>query len=773
MFPRRLFVAMLLLCLAPDEARAQQFDYGSVRLLQTGEKSGALFFELHSPWKISWRKNRVNVFPTELRWRANTSSLLWPFPKAFDLFGVRSYGYEGRTALPFTTRAPILQGEPVDVRFAACAQVCLPIETTLTVELPTEQERLVVASHLQQVPREGGREGKQTTELQLTYLPINSSDDRLASEEGKQGQQGEQSVLLQGRLSSGLSSGQTNGQTNEQSWRNPRLIVERAATEQGGLFEVTSLKGSRNLRFEAAGTLPRDAGQSSVRVTLVADNLSPLTLLATPRLAPSPYGFSRTQATTSLPLSVSFSLLGLLSLAFLGGLVLNAMPCVFPVFAVKIASLARADAQDRKERQRRKTASNTSSRLQSSKLQRALLANALGMMLAFLLLASVLVLAKSGGEKLGWGFQFHWPVFSGSLAALLLLLACDGWRIAALPFPAYSETFSSEAEASPTRAKEWSSECATGVLLTWLATPCAAPVLGSALSAAVVQQPPVVFLMFAFMGAGMAAPLLLAAAYPQRVAKLLPPPGAWSEALRKTLAVAIFAASLWLFAVFAKQLSFTAACILAATTLLVVFVLRKKQQTSARKSPQPLSPAKPQARHASLRPSFASARALPLVLLLTSPVLVAVLLSLAKPPLQEATSLSPRWQSLGWQPFAPERIPDLLASEHLVVVNVTADWCLSCKVLEQRVYKTAAVRERLEQLHPLTLMRADWTSHDARIATFMREHRRYAIPFTALFASEDEVLILPELYGKQTFLDALAYAESVRYRQTHDRANKP
>ena len=537
---------------------------------------------------------------------------------------------------------------------------------------------------------------------------------------------------------------------------------------------MTSLKGSCNLRFEAEGRLPLDAQGSSVRITLAADNLPPLTLLATPQLARSPYESSEQAARSLLPTSAS--MLGLLALAFLGGLVLNAMPCVFPVLAVKIASLARADAQDHKERQRRKTANKTSSRL-----QRALLANALGMMLAFLVLASVLVLAKSGGEKLGWGFQFHWPVFSGSLAALLLLLACDGWRIVALPFPAYNEKPSFETEEKTSRSKEWSSECITGMLMTWLATPCAAPILGSALSTAIVQRAPVVFLMFALMGAGMAAPLLLAALYPKKVAKILPPPGAWSETLRKTLALAVGAASLWLFSIFAKQLSLTAACILAAATLFVVLALRKRQQANARSASHPKYRTKHRAKYRSL----ASARlALPLVLLLASPVFVAVLLSwfpheglLPKKPtrqslIEESSKESYRESYLGWQPFAPERISDLLAAENLVVVNVTADWCLSCKVIEQRVYKSAAVRERLKQFQPLVLMHADWTSYDARIGSFMRAHQRYAIPFTALFAPAGEVLLLPELYGKQTFLDALAYADTLRYRQTHFEANE-
>ena len=730
-------------------AQAQQFDYGSVRLLQTGERRGALLFALNSPWKTSWRKNTVNVFPTELRWRANTSSISWPFPQTFEIFGVRSYGYEGRTALPFTTRVPIEQGEEVELRFAACAQVCLPIETTLRVEQASEQERILIANALQQVPQEETQESTQLSGLQLAYLPVDSPDEFGAGE----GQAEEQSVLLQGRFSSKKTHDKT------QSLRNPHLIVERAGMEQGGLFEVISLKASGDLRFKAEGRLPRDAQRTLVRVSLTADNMLPLTLLAAPRLAPSPYESSEQALSALLPSSAS--MLGLLLLAFLGGLVLNAMPCVFPVFAIKIAALARADAADRSERQQRKkqhkSAKTTSTRKTASRLQSALLANALGMMLAFLLLASVLVVAKSGGEKLGWGFQFHWPVFSGSLAALLLLLACDGWRIVALPFPAYREKVRSEEEGEGknnsiiSRRKEWSSECATGMLLTWLATPCAAPVLGSALSAAIVQRAPVVFLMFALMGVGMATPLLLAAAFPHRVAKILPPPGAWSEGLRKVLAVAIFAASLWLFSIFAKQLSLTAAVIVAVVTLFVVLILRRRQGGGDLPS----------------RRSFSSAR---LALLLVSPIFAAVLLSLLPAENVLRRQSTDRAASrdatfLPWRAFEPERIPALLEANNLVVVNVTADWCLSCKVVEQRVFRTDIVGERLEQLRPFVLMRADWTSYDAGIASFMREHRRYAIPFTALFVSDGEVLLLPELYGKRVFLDALAYADTLRYRR--------
>ena len=779
------FFFCLALCLAIAPARAQPFDYGSVRLLQTGASSGALFFELNSPWKISWRKNTVNVFPTEIRWRSNASSFLWPFPQSFDLFGVQSYGYEGLAALPFTTRAAFDVGEQVEVRFAVCAQVCLPVETSLTTETASEQERRIIAAAREQVPQktrqetkresaqESGQAEAQEQKIQLAYLPLGAR--------AQEGAQEGQSVLLQGSIPIG-----------QESLQNPRLIVEQTTSKQGGLFKVISLEESRDqespnqesrdIRFEAEGTLPQKGQQSPLRLTLVADNLLPVVLQATPELAPSPYAFADA-STTSPP--VSASLLGLLSLAFLAGLVLNAMPCVFPVLAVKISSLARADSADHATSRSDKT-----TRPSSGRLQRALFANALGMMLAFLILACVLVLAKSSGEKLGWGFQFHWPVFSGTLAALLLLLACDGWRVAPLPFPAYHEQAKHNRPKNITRRQEWSSECTTGLLLTWLATPCAAPVLGSALSVAIVQQTPVLFLMFAFMGAGMAAPLLLAALFPRQVARILPRPGAWAEVLRKTLATAIFVASLWLFSIFAKQLSLLAACILAATTLLVVLALRKREQARLLRSvPRHEQPSHLQTsrhrvslhrffRHRFFRHRFfAPAR---LALLLTSPVLIALVLNwlvregvlpsplstFASSTTSSSSSSSSFSSSWSWQTFAPERIPALLANERLVVVNVTADWCLSCKVIDQRVYKTAAVRARLERSPHVVLMRADWTSHDARIADFMRQHQRYAIPFTALFAPAGEVLLLPELYGQQTFLDALAYAETLRAQKS-------
>ena len=257
--------------------------------------------------------------------------------------------------------------------------------------------------------------------------------------------------------------------------------------------------------------------------------------------------------------------------------------------------------------------------------------------------------------------------------------------------------------------------------------------------------------------------------------------------MRKVLAAAIFVASLWLFSIFAKQLSLTAAGILAVATLLVVLVLRKRQQTQTLNRNPGSNPRSPPGSNPGQIRFLARAIAKPLViplvlpLILASPILVAVLLNLLprEGVLRQATP-SPsfgeqdsRWQDSRWQAFAPERIPELLASEQIVIVNVTADWCLSCKVLEQRVYKTAAVRERLEQSRRLVLMRADWTSADARISAFMREHQQNAIPLTVLFAPAGEVLLLPELYGKQTFLDALAYTETLRARNTHNKASNP
>ena len=122
MSSRRLFVAMLLLCLAPVSARAQQFDYGSVRLLQTGERSGALFFSLNPSWKISWRKNTVNVFPTELSWRSNASSFLWPFPQTFSA-AFRQYQHESQQQESEHHAERVCQQG--SLQLAACLVCCL------------------------------------------------------------------------------------------------------------------------------------------------------------------------------------------------------------------------------------------------------------------------------------------------------------------------------------------------------------------------------------------------------------------------------------------------------------------------------------------------------------------------------------------------------------------------------------------------------------------------------------------------------------------------
>ncbi len=401
-------------------------------------------------------------------------------------------------------------------------------------------------------------------------------------------------------------------------------------------------------------------------------------------------------------------LLSILAVALLGGLILNVMPCVLPVLSLKLLSVASQAGGER------------------GRVRIGLLVTALGVLMSFALIAAMLIGLKATGAAVGWGMQFQWPWFIAGMAALTTLFAASlwGWLPIALPRLVY------DAAAMRQDRRPYADAFLTGAFATLLATPCSAPFVGTAIGFALSRGPREIAIVFLAMGLGFAAPYLVVAAFP-RLVRLLPRPGHWMIRLCGVLGLALAGTAVWLLFVLA-ELSGVRVAVWTGIGLLIVLLLLLLK--SRRGVPAALA-----------RLASAGAAAV-LAVAVVWPAFAVV----DRPVPVRAAGL--------WRPFDPAEIHRLVGEGKTVFVDVTAAWCLTCKVNEAAVLDREPVAARLSGAG-IVAMRADWTRPDPAVAAYLQSFGRYGIPFNAVYGpGRPEGEKLPELLTTEAVTRALDHA---------------
>jgi suppressor for copper-sensitivity B len=405
--------------------------------------------------------------------------------------------------------------------------------------------------------------------------------------------------------------------------------------------------------------------------------------------------------------SLGWELAGILGLALLGGLILNLMPCVLPVLSLKLLSVVGHGGGER------------------AAVRLSFLASSGGIVFSFLVLAAVAVGLKWAGLAIGWGIQFQQPAFLTAMVLIVTLFAYNLWGLFEIRLPGWLADTLTHHEGTHSLGGHF----LTGAFATLLATPCTAPFLGTAVGFAFVRGPVEIFAVFTALGLGLALPYLLVAAVPG-LATHLPRPGHWMVTLRRALGVALALAALWLLTVLAVQVSIAAAYALAALVvgLGVALVLARAGGR--------------------MRAAALASVALMAVAAFAIPARFA---DRAQAPVASVPDGV-------WQSFERDRIPELVAAGEVVLVDVTAEWCLTCKVNKVLVLDQGEVARRLAQGEVVGL-RADWTVPDDEIAAYLAAFGRYGIPFNAVYGpGAPQGIALPELLTEGAVLAAFARA---------------
>jgi thiol:disulfide interchange protein DsbD len=385
----------------------------------------------------------------------------------------------------------------------------------------------------------------------------------------------------------------------------------------------------------------------------------------------------------------------ILIFAMAGGLILNLMPCVFPVLSIKVLSFTQ-QFQTKGERQRHG------------------LAYTAGVVLSFVAIAAVMITLRAGGEAIGWGFQLQSPSFVVFLVYLFALLG--------LSLSGYVQLFSGlmSVGQSTSANNHLRSSFMTGILATTVASPCTAPFMGPALGFAIAQTNTVALLVFAFLGLGMALPFVILTLIPSLTEKL-PKPGQWMEALKQFLAFPLYLTSVWLLWVVGRQTGVDIVIAICVGLILMVMALWVWQLASRSRS------------------TF-------LLKILAAGIFV---LAILYPSVKLQHNEPARWQE-----YSAQRLSELRQNGEAVFINLTADWCITCLVNE-RVAMGDSFYQALQD-NNITYLKGDWTHKDPEITQLLNQYNRNGVPLYLVFPKgPGSAEILPQLLSKNSLIKAL------------------
>lgn len=624
-----------------------------------------------SKWHTYWKSTGDTGLPTRIQWSLpqgwNASEILWPTPAVFKIGDLVNYGYGDEVLLPVRISVPAsakvgsVQDIKAEVSWLMCADQCVPGKASLTLAVQvadkdggaTKASTLFEASHTAMPSPLSDASGvfdPKTHAVRVTFKSTEPFHHFYVFAEG------DDSVVYGASQSVSRSADKisvTLQGTDEL----------KAGSQFSGVFAADG--GPRKGGWAGSFSVPLESG------TVAAPTVSDDTL----------------QTGLSSWLAVA--------MAFIGGLILNVMPCVFPVLSLKILSLV----QDR----------------QRINLPLHGVVFTLGVLLTMLVLAGVLIAVKSAGISVGWGFQLQSPIFVASLAVIFAAISVNllGWF-----------EFSGVRVSGGSYSNSLLNCFATGVLAVVAASPCTAPFMGAALGYALTASIRESIFVFLALGLGMSLPWLVLSLFPVLTA-WMPKPGAWMNVFRKLMAIPMLLTMIWLLWVLSQQVSFTALVlyIAAVISLCVCLFLYGKLQFS-------LLTAK-----------------LPIVLSAACAVLLfaAASSSLFRQP-DAAVQAADAW--------SPQAVENALEAGKPVFVDFTASWCVTCQANKIAVLDREDIREAFKQ-HGVVFLVADWTNQNPDITQALESFGRSGVPLYILYSPDGKTTVLPELLTKNIVIGAL------------------
>ena len=668
----------------------------------------ALRLQLDEGWHSYWKNPGDSGQPISIDWSLpdgfEAGGLHWPYPQTIASTGLTTYAYKDEVFLlaDITPPEDLSPGTSVTLsgsaRWLVCADICLPAQADVQLSLPVRASPAgpsevadAIAETRTRLPKDLNAWSVEAARSSGSYaLALTPPADHRPDLEGAYFYPSEKQVLDHAAPQPLTRHGDTYVMALQQS----SYASETADRLRGVLVAPDGASWEKGASTRALQVdVPVDSSLSIGPVSAPADDAS--------------------GASLSLPWALLF--------AFGGGLLLNLMPCVFPILSVKILGFARQAGGD------------------ASVMRRHGALFGAGVLVSMWILAGALLGLRAAGSQVGWGFQLQSPTFIALMALLFVGIGLN--LLGAFEVGNRVMTWGGRVQsASPSDGN--TGAFLTGVLATVVATPCTAPFMGAALGVALTLSPAGALAIFSALGAGMATPyvaLSLAPAWLDR----LPDPGAWMETLKQFFAFPMFATAVWLVWVFGQQTGNGGVALLLFGMLLLGMAAWIVHRWSA---PQ-LSDR-----------GFALSRGLAAVMV-AGAIGVSVLGAGSAPAPSPATAAPARAaadaETTRWQPYAPETVERLRASGQPVFIDFTAAWCLTCQVNERSVLSTTAVREAFAERN-VAMVKADWTNRDPAITEALESLGRSGVPVYALYPGDGSgPRLLPEVLTQDIVLNAL------------------
>jgi thiol:disulfide interchange protein len=672
-------------------------------------------FTLEPGWHIYWKNPGDSGLPPRFSWSSNSDSVavrdpLWPYPQRLVTGPLVNYGY-GDVLIPFPASvSSTANGSSVTVSLAlewlVCKDECLPGEGTLRLSLP--------------LTTKSGYPSKDSKLFERAYERVPKQLDRVSIAVEEQPEH--LTIAL-------IPIEQRQFPHDLVFFPEDRRIIANASpqeiTRDGDVLRITLARDPSNTEpvDRIRGVLVSSQGWS-------ADSTKKAVAIDTNPGAPEPSsaqtagGAGSPQSTLNNSAGATGFFAALL-FAFIGGAILNLMPCVFPVLSIKIVSFLEHSQHDVRLTRRHG------------------LAFAGGVLVSFWVLAALITSVRVGGEQLGWGFQLQSPTFVASM--IVVFLALGLLFLTQLTIGQALQSFAGKWRLSTTHLGSFFS----GVLATAVATPCTAPFMSTALAATLTLPAALTFLVFTALGCGMSAPYVLLS-YNPSLLRFLPRPGEWMESFKQLMAFPLFATVVWLTRVFARQMGFEPPGLTVVIDLLWGLLAIGFAFWILIRAPHIQSDSRRRA-----------VRVIALGLLLVG--VYTAIPSAHEVDESRARACAPSGEvapftdahGLLWESYSEDRLTKILAQGRPVFLDFTAEWCITCQVNERVVFSSREVRELLVRKN-VTLMRGDWTSKNPAITSALRRFGRSGVPLNVLLTSPTAApLVLPNILTPGIVQDAL------------------
>lgn len=683
-----LLLFLFMIAAFPVLAQTSQNDepehYVSVRALsdQSTVQGGdtiriAIEQKIYPHWHTYWQNPGDSGLATSVEWDLPSgfimSELEWPTPKKIAYGPLTNYGYEGQTTLLQNLTLPdTISDTPFElsgtVNLLVCHDICIPESHDITISF-----------------NNGSAAETRALEKAEEKLPAVKKWAATHSEKD-----GNLIVAVTTNDTSILNS--NNIALTPKEWGIIDNTTNTTITKTETGFELRQKRGERDLSELKALSLVIGYDGKGIELNSKLNTETSATVLSTNEQSNA--------AIQNENNGSSIILIQALIFAFFGGIILNLMPCVFPVLSIKALSLINLNEKEEK------------------KARQYGLSYTAGILISFGLIAAILLILKASGEQIGWGFQLQNSIVITVLVYLVFLI---GLNLSG--FFEFTSKLSNIGQGL-TQKSGHSGAFFTGVLATLVATPCTAPFMGTAMGFALTQPAAISMLVFLTLGFGLAFPYLILCYVPALRAKL-PKPGAWMETFRQFLAFPMFITAAWLIWVLSQQVSsLSILCVLLGLIAIALIIWLRKNW--------------PQNKIGKI---FA-------ILLFIGSVIFTIMPLINSNKTQNQTQIE---QSAFWDTFSLEALDTALAGDQPIFVEMTAAWCITCKVNEKVALNTNATKKLFSEQN-VKYLKGDWTNKDATITQYLDSFDRSGVPIYVYYGAPDEqtgkrpdAILLPQI----------------------------